>query len=54
MAVARGVGGLTKDSLVRCNQIRVVDKTRVLIPLGSLPADVMGRVDEALRLVLDL
>jgi len=54
IAVARGVGGLTKDSLVRCNQIRAVDKERVLEHLGSLPAAVMEQVDAGLRTILDL
>jgi mRNA interferase MazF len=52
--VARGVGGLTKDSLIRCNQIRAVDKTRIAEHLGSLPPEVMERADAGLRLILDL
>lgn len=54
VAVARGVGGLSKDSLVRCNQIRVVDKARIAEHLGSLPQQVMKQVDAGLRLILDL
>jgi mRNA interferase MazF len=54
VAVARGIGGLTKDSLVRCNQIRAVDKERVLEHLGSLPAAIMQQVDAGLRTILDL
>jgi mRNA interferase MazF len=54
VAVERGVGGLTKDSLLRCNQIRAVDKERVLEQLGSLPPHVMEQVDAGLRRILDL
>ena len=54
VAVARGTGGLTKDSLIRCNQIRVVDKARIAQHLGSLPSQVMKQVDAGLRLILDL
>ena len=52
--VERGVGGLTKNSLLRCNQIRAVDKRRVTEHLGSLPPEVMKQVDAGLRAILDL
>ncbi len=52
--VARGIGGTGKDSLVRCNQIRAVDRIRIGERLGSLPAELMQRVDAGLRLILDL
>ena len=54
IAVSGGLGGATKDSLVRCNQIRSVDRERVVELLGSLPATVMEQVDAGLRLILDL
>ena len=52
--IERGIGGTTKDSVVRVNQIRSVDKSRVLKHLGALPGTVMQRVDAGLRLILDL
>ena len=52
--VPRGVGGRTKDSLVVCNAIRSVDKSRVVRYEGSLPPAVMDGVDRGLRAILDL
>lgn len=52
--VRAGAGGTTKDSVVACSQIRVVDAVRVRSKLGALPVDVMERVDSGLRAVLDL
>ena len=52
--VPRGIAGATKDSLVRCNQIRAVDRARIAKHLGALPPALMHRVDAGLRLILDL
>lgn len=52
--VAAGVGGLTKDSRVLCQQIRAVDKKRIGKRVGQLPYDVMERVGAGLRAVLDV
>lgn len=53
--VAAGVGGTTKDSLVLCDQLRVIDQVRVTVgDFGSLPAPVMEQVDAGLRVILDL
>lgn len=52
--VPQGIGGTTRDSLVRCNQIRTVDRIRVTEHLGSLPLALMHRIDAGLRLILDL
>ncbi len=52
--VARGDGGLKKDSLVLCNQIRVVDESRLGRTLGRLSDEAIARVDQALRISLGL
>lgn len=46
--------GLPKDSLVACNQIQTVDKSRLLKKLGSIPEKRMEEVDFALIQHLDL
>src|SRR5215469_12460173 len=51
--VSKGEGGLTKDSVVQCNQIRSVDEKR-LRTLGQLRAVTMAKVDQALRISLAL
>ncbi len=48
------VGGATKDSLVRCDQVRTVSVERLRSRLGSVPPDVMERIDSGLRRMLDL
>jgi len=47
-------GGLRKDSKVMLNQIRTVDKIRVIDRLGSLSGETMGKVDEAIKVSLGL
>ncbi len=46
--------GLDQDSKVQAEQVRSVSVERVMRSLGSVPADLMLRVDEALRLHLAL
>ena len=47
-------GGLEKDSKVLLNQIRVVDKRRLVRRLGRLDAGSMNLVDDALKRSLGL
>lgn len=47
-------GGLTVDSVVLLNQIRSIDKLRLLKRLGSLKRDTMTRVDRAFMLSVGL
>jgi mRNA interferase MazF len=46
--------GLLKDSVVLMEQVRTIDKTRLIQKLGHLDADVMKRVDQALVVSLGL
>jgi mRNA interferase MazF len=52
--VARGEAGLTADSLILLNQIRTVDKRRLLKRLRSVGPETMARVDSALAVSLGL
>ena len=47
-------GGLARPSAVLLNQIRSVDRKRLVGRLGRLKADTMARVDRALQLSLGL
>lgn len=47
-------GGLTRPSAVLLNQIRSVDKKRVVGRLGRLKPETMARVDRALQISLGL
>ena len=46
--------GLTSDSKAQAEQVRVVSVTRIARPVGWVDAELMGEVDEALRLHLSL
>lgn len=47
-------GGLGRDSVVKTNQIRSVDKQRLVHYMGKLKPETMDRVDEALKISLGL
>lgn len=47
-------GGLTADSVVLLNQVRSIDRQRLLRRLGRLGAETMHGVDRALMLILGL
>ncbi len=47
-------GGLIQDSVLLCEQIRVVDKKRIIKILGELDATYMEFVDKALRIILGI
>ena len=49
-----GMGGLTKDSAIRLDQIRTIDKKRLTQAVGHLDAATMLQVDEAIKVSLGL
>ena len=46
--------GLAKDSIVLLEQVRTIDKQRLMERMGCLDNDVMGRVDRALSVSFGL
>jgi mRNA interferase MazF len=49
-----GEGGMKKDSAILLNQIRSVDKRRVVRRLGAVGPEAMRHVDRALQISLGL
>lgn len=49
-----GEGGTTKDSVILLNQIRSVDKRRLVRRLGAIRSESMRRVDRSLQISLGL
>jgi mRNA interferase MazF len=47
-------GGITKPSVTLPEQLRAVDRQRLVRRLGRLKAETMRRVDRSLKIVLDL
>ena len=52
--IKKGDGGVRKESYALANQIRVIDKSRILENWGHLSAEAIAEVDAALRDELDL
>jgi mRNA interferase MazF len=52
--VQAGTGGLRTDSVVVCEQVRAISKTRLKERLGSFDRLVMTSLDAALKITLDL
>ncbi|MGH9696316.1 MAG: type II toxin-antitoxin system PemK/MazF family toxin [Bryobacteraceae bacterium] len=52
--VTAGEGGFSKPSMVLCDQIRAVDKSRLVRSLGRLSSSTMGKLDAALKISLAL
>jgi mRNA interferase MazF len=52
--IPAGVGGQTIDGIVVCEQVRTINKTRLLEQKGKFERDVMTRIDAALKIALDL
>lgn len=52
--VAHGTGGLKKASIIDAGHLNTVGKDMLAGPIGSMPPDVMARVDAALRVSLSV
>ena len=52
--VPKGVAGLIADSRIKANQVRTVDKRRLVSFRGSLPSEYLPQVEKALRIHLNM
>lgn len=52
--VSKSDSGFTKDAVVLCDQVRAVDKSRIVRVCGRLSPAVMEKVDTALKISLAL
>jgi len=52
--VATGTAGLSLDSIVVCEQVRAISKTRLIKPLGKFDRATMTSIEAALKIALDL
>lgn len=52
--VPKGMAGLTADSRIKTNQIRTVDKHRLVAFRGTLPSDYLPQVEKALKIHLNM
>ena len=54
VSVSPGDGGFTKNAVIMCDQIRAIDKVRIVRSCGRLSDQAMERVDAALKISLAL
>jgi mRNA interferase MazF len=52
--ISQEIAGLSRESLVLTEQIRTIDKKRVIQKIGTLPDELMVMVDKALFISLGL
>ena len=52
--VPAGVGGLSRDSVALCEQVRVIDRRRIIRVLGHLDGLHLEEIVKALRTILGL
>ena len=52
VSIDKDEGGLTKDSIIQCEQIRTIDKRRITVKLGSVNKDCLQKVEEAIKITL--
>ncbi len=52
VAILQGEGGLWRDSMVLAEQVRTLEKTRLIRLLGTVSPEVMERVNHALSVSL--
>ncbi len=52
--VPAGIGGSSKDSVILCEQIRVIDKSRIIKIIGNLNQEYLKQLNKALSIILGL
>ena len=52
--ISKGAGGLDYPSIIQCDQIRTIDKNRIIKKYGFLDISIMKKVNKALKISLDL
>ena len=54
VVVSKEDSGLNKNSTILLNQIRTIDKRRITRKVSSLSAEIMSKVEMAIKISLDL
>ena len=52
--IPKGTANLTKDSKAKANQIRTIDKSRIIREIGKLPDSLLKELEKAIKIHLDL
>jgi mRNA interferase MazF len=54
VSLPKGSGNLPKDSKVKADQIRTIDKMRIIRHIGTLKKDEVNDIEKAIKVHLDL
>jgi len=54
VGLPRSIQGLTKDSKIKCQQVRTIDKSRLIQYLGDVPESVLLEIEKALKIHLKI
>ncbi|NOT48169.1 MAG: type II toxin-antitoxin system PemK/MazF family toxin [Acidobacteria bacterium] len=54
IAVRPPEGGLAATSFIMCEAMRSISKERLTKPLGTISSETIGKVEDTLRILLDL
>ena len=49
-----GIGGLAEQSILLCEQIRVIDKRRLVRRIGNIGEEYLREVEPAIKVILGL
>lgn len=52
--ISKTIVHIVEDSVILCEQIRVIDKTRLIKKIGVLPMDLLIEVNTSLKIILDI
>ncbi len=52
--VNKGDGGLKNDSIIQCEQIRTIDKSRIISKYGCFDTAIMEEIDKSIKISLAL
>ena len=52
--LSKGMGNLPKDSKVKADQIRTLDKSRLISLIGKLEEEQVAQIDKAIKIHLEL
>lgn len=52
--IPEGIGNLPKDSKIKADQIRTIDKSRLIKEIGTLPSELFNEIENAIRVHLEL
>ncbi|MFY9224741.1 MAG: type II toxin-antitoxin system PemK/MazF family toxin [Blastocatellia bacterium] len=52
--IAKGIAGLSDDSVALCHQITTIDRSKLINYLGQLPEALMADLEVAIKAALDM